>query len=84
MIRFSLVRARQQAWSTAVRLAGLAGRGATTGDRRRRHRGGAGIAHLVAHPGPAGSAVLLLVRSRERAAPATVMDVLANVKPASF
>jgi hypothetical protein len=79
LIRFSLVRARRHAWATAVRLAGL------DGEARRRaivsvDTEATRIAHLVTHPGPAGSAVLLLVRSRERAAPATVMDVLADVR----
>ena len=83
LIRFSLVRARQQAWSTAVRLAGL------EGEARRRaivsvDTEATRIAHLVTHPGPAGSALLLLVRSRERTAPAEVMDVLANVRPSGL
>ena len=81
LIRFSLVKARQQAWSTAVRLAGL------DGEARRRaiesvDTASARIARLVTHPGSVGSAVLFVIRSRERAAPATVMDVLANVRPA--
>jgi len=80
LIRFSLVEARRQAWATAVRLAGLDGearvRAIDAVDATATR-----VARYVTHPGPAGSAVLLLVRARERAAPATVMDVLANVRP---
>jgi len=80
LIRFSLVEARRQAWSTAVRLAGLDG---VARDRAIQSvdATAARIAHHVTHPGPVGSALLLVVRARERAAPATVMDVLSNVRP---
>jgi Family of unknown function (DUF5995) len=81
MIRFSLVMARDQAWSTATRLAAL------SGPRRDAEiaavdRATAGVAHLVEHPGVPASALLMFVRARERAAPRDVMALLAAVRPA--
>lgn len=80
IIRFSLIVARRQAWSTATRLAAMS-------ERRREaeiaavDRATAGVAHVVEHPGLAASALLLLVRARERAAPGDVMALLAAVRP---
>ena len=68
IIRFSLVAARRQAWSVAERLAPLRGaereRAIVAVDAR-----AVKVARAVEHPGIAGSAALLLVRLRERAAP---------------
>ena len=81
IIRFSLVAARRQAWSVATRLAPLgpddraAAVAAVDAAAER-------VGRRVAHPGVAGSAVLLLVRARERATPADVMRRLAAVRPA--
>jgi hypothetical protein len=80
IIRFSLVVARRQAWSTATRLAAMP-------EPRRAaeiaavDRATGGVAYVVAHPGVAASALLLLVRARERAAPSRVMSLLAAVRP---
>jgi hypothetical protein len=78
MIRFSLVVARRQAWSVATRLATM------TGARREAEiaavdHATAGVAHVVEHPGAAASALLLVVRVRERARPADVTRLLAAV-----
>ena len=80
MIRFSLVAARRQAWSAAVRLAELSARRAM---RRSLaiDRATAGVAHVVGHPGASASALLLLVRLHERATPAEVIRLLAAVQP---
>jgi hypothetical protein len=80
MIRFSLGVARRQAWSTATRLAAMSGerRGAEIAAV---DRATAGVAHVVQHPGLAASALLLLVRARERADPGDVMALLAAVRP---
>jgi hypothetical protein len=80
IIRFSLVVARRQAWSTATRLAAM------SGARREAEiaaidRATAGVAHVVEHPGLSASALLLLVRARERATPSDVMSILAAVRP---
>ena len=62
MIRFSLIVARRQAWSTATRLAAMS-------ERRRDaeiaavDRATAGVAHVVEHPGFGASSLLLLVRA---------------------
>src|SRR4051812_21794338 len=80
VIRFSLVVARRQAWSVATRLSPL------TGAERDREidavdRATAGVADVIEHPGFAASTMLLIVRARERAAPAEVMRVLRAVRP---
>ena len=80
LINFSLRRARAHAWSVAVRLAPLTG-DALTAEIGRIDAATAGVAHAVAHPGIAGSAVLLAVRLRERAAPSRVIEVLAAASP---
>jgi len=81
LIRFSLIAARRQAWSAATALAGLHGE-----DRMRRinalDEAAVRVGRAVAHPGLAASAALLLVRLRERAAPADVMRLLRAVRPA--
>jgi len=81
LIRFSLVRARRQAWSVAVRLNQLsdAQRGPVIDAI---DSSAVRIARVVEHPGVFASAVLLAVRARERTAPADVMRVLAAVRPA--
>lgn len=81
LIRFSLVAARRQAWSVAVRLSTLAG---TERDRAIAAVDGsaARVARVVEHPGIPASAVLLAVRARERAEPAEIMGLLAAVRPA--
>ena len=80
VIRFSLVVARRQAWSTATRLAALS-EGRRDAEIAAVDRATAGVAHVVEHPGIAASTVLLLVRARERAAPGDVMALLAAVRP---
>ena len=80
IIRFSLMTARRQAWKVAVRLSSL------TGAERERaiadvDAAAAAVGRRVRHPGIAASALLLLVRSRERAEPAEVMRLLAAVVP---
>lgn len=82
LVRFSLAAARRQAWSQAVRLSALSG---TARERAIAEidRSTAAIAGVVEHPGLSASALLLSVRSRERAAPAEVMRLLAAVRPAS-
>ena len=80
LINFSLQRARVHAWSVAVRLAALEG-DALTAEIDRVDAATAGVAHAVGHPGIAGSAVLLAVRLRERAAPSRVIEVLAAASP---
>jgi hypothetical protein len=79
LIRFSLVAARRQAWVVATRLSAL------TGEERTREIASvdattALVADVVEHPGIAASAVLMAVRSRERAEPAEVMRVLRAVR----
>ena len=81
LIRFSLVAARRQAWAVAERLAPL------TGPAREQaisdiDVAAARVARAVAHPGVWPSAVLLLVRLRERTPPAVVIALLAAVRPA--
>ncbi|HEU4840581.1 MAG TPA: DUF5995 family protein [Ilumatobacteraceae bacterium] len=82
IIRFSLVAARRQAWSVAERLAPL-----RDAERERAivavDASAVNVARAVEHPGIPGSAALLLVRLRERAAPADVMRLLAAVRPAT-
>lgn len=80
LIRFSLVAARRQAWNVAVRLAPL------TGAERARavadvDASAAAVGRRVRHPGVPASALLWLVRIRERAKPADVMRILAAVRP---
>ena len=81
IIRFSLVLARRQAWSAAVRLAARTG-AARDAEIAAIDRATAGVAHLIAHPGVPASALLALVRLRERAAVANVIRLLAAVEPA--
>ena len=80
VIRFSLVVARRQAWSTATRLAALS-EGRRDAEIAAVDRATAGIAHVVEHPGIAASTVLLLVRASERAAPACRDGLVAAVRP---
>jgi hypothetical protein len=82
VIRFSLVRARRQAWTVAVRLSSLSGaeRDEAIADV---DATAASVGRRVRHPGVAASALLLLVRLREGAEPADVMRRLAAVVPAS-
>jgi Family of unknown function (DUF5995) len=80
MIHFSLVVARRQAWSVATRLAGMSGQ-ARDAEIAAVDRATAGVAHLVQHPGLGASALLTVVRVRERAAPGDVMALLAAVRP---
>ena len=80
LIRFSLIAARRQAWSVAVRLSTL------TGIERVRaidaiDAATVGVARAVEHPGLPASALLLAVRAREHAEPADVMRLLAAVRP---
>ncbi len=80
LIRFSLVAARRQAWSVAVRLSTL------TGDERDREIDAVDaatvwVALAVQNPGLPASALLLAVRARERTEPADVMRLLADVRP---
>jgi Family of unknown function (DUF5995) len=80
MIRFSLVVARRQAWSVAVRLAGMSG-AARQAEIANIDRATAGVAYVVGHPGVPASALLLVVRARERARPGEVIALLAAVRP---
>lgn len=82
LIRFSLRAARRQAWAVAGRLGPLAGqaRAAAIVDC---DRTAAAVGRRVAHPGIWASAILLLVRGRERARPADVIALLAAVRPAA-
>lgn len=80
LIHFSLVAARRQAWSVAERLA------AVTGPEREQaivavDEATARVARAVEHPGLWASAVLLVVRVRERTSPADVIALLAAVRP---
>lgn len=81
LIHFSLVAARRQAWSVAERLAPLGGP-----ERQRAidvvDASAARVARAVEHPGLGASALLLLVRLRERTSPASVIALLAAVRPA--
>jgi hypothetical protein len=78
MIRFSLIAARRQAWTVATRLAPLAPtERAAAVDAV--DAGAVRVGTRVAHPGVGASALLLLVRARERASPADVMRRLAAV-----
>jgi hypothetical protein len=80
LIRFSLAAARRQSWSVAVRLSPLSGAdldqaiAAVDAATVR-------IARVVAHPGIFASALLLVVRARERAKPRAIMQLLAAVRP---
>jgi Family of unknown function (DUF5995) len=82
LIRFSLAAARRQAWSVAVRLSPLSGAerdeaiAAVDAATVR-------IARVVEHPGILASALLLVVRIRERAKPREVMELLAAVRLSS-
>ena len=78
IIRFSLVVARRQAWSVAVRLRALTGP-ARDAEIAAIDHATAGVAHVVEHPGIAASALLLLVRLRERARPGAVARLLAAI-----
>ncbi|MFT3855084.1 MAG: DUF5995 family protein [Ilumatobacteraceae bacterium] len=80
LIRFSLVVARRQAWSAALRLAALSG-AARDAEIAAIDHATAGVAHVVAHPGAWASTLLTVVRLRERAAPAKVIALLAAVQP---
>ncbi len=82
IIHFSLVVARRQAWSVATRLAGMSGQ-ARDAEIAAVDRATAAVASVVEHPGLAASALLALVRVRERAAPGDVMALLAAVRPES-
>ncbi len=79
LIRFSLVVARRQAWSAAVRLSSLDG-ARLDAEIDAIDRATAGVAYVVAHPGLLASAALAVVRLRERAAPAEIMRRLAAVQ----
>ena len=80
LVRFSLVAARRQAWRVARRVHGVTGPARAAAidavDVDATH-----IADLVRHPGIPASALLLVVRVRERAAPREVIDLLAAVQP---
>ena len=82
LIRFSLAAARRQAWSVAVRLSSLSGAerdqaiAAVDASTVR-------IARVVEHPGILASALLLVVRIRERANPGKIMQLLAAVRVSS-
>jgi hypothetical protein len=80
LIHFSLVAARRQAWSCAERLAALGG-AAREQAIVSVDEAAARVARAVEHPGLWASAVLLLVRLRERTAPADVIALLAAVRP---
>ena len=80
IIHFSLVVARRQAWSTTTRLAAMP-ESKRAAEIAAVDRATGGVAYVVEHPGLAASALLLLVRARERAAPADVMALLAAVRP---
>jgi uncharacterized protein DUF5995 len=80
LIRFSLVAARRQAWSVATRLSDVA-ESERPGAIADVDAATAGIGHRVRHPGLAASALLMLVRLRERARPAEVMRLLTAVRP---
>lgn len=80
LINFSLRRARDAAWASAVRLAPLDGAVRTAAIEELDHRT-AGLGRLVAHPGLWPSTLLLAVRVRERAAPADVIRLLATIPP---
>jgi hypothetical protein len=82
LIRFSLRAARRQAWAVAGRLGPLVGqaRAAAIVDC---DRTAAAVGRRAAHPGIWASAILLLVRGRERARPADVIALLAAVRPAA-
>ena len=80
LIRFSLAAARRQAWSVAVRLSALSG---TERERAIEAVDAATVrvARVVEHPGVLASALLLVVRVRERAEPGEIMRLLAAVRP---
>jgi Family of unknown function (DUF5995) len=82
LIRFSLVLARRQAWSVATKLSTLSGP-----DRDKEiaavDTATARLADGIEHPGLAASALLLVVRARERAEPAEVMRLLRAVRPST-
>jgi hypothetical protein len=80
IIHFSLVVARRQAWSTATRLAAMP-EARRPAEIAAVDRATGGVAYVVEHPGLAASALLLLVRARERAAPADVIALLSAVRP---
>lgn len=82
MIRFSLVIARNQAWSAATRLAALSG-DALDAEIAALDRATAGVAYVVEHPGFTATLLLAAVRARECAKPAEVMRLLAEVRPAT-
>jgi hypothetical protein len=81
VIRFSLLAARRQAWKVAVRLSSLSG-AARDEAIAEVDAAAASVGRRVRHPGVAASALLLLVRLRERAEPGDVMRRLAAVVPA--
>lgn len=82
LIRFSLRAARRQAWAVAGRLAALSGP-ARASAIAECDQSAAAVGRRVAHPGVWASAILLLVRMRERARPADVIALLAAVRPAA-
>ncbi len=82
IIRFSLVIARRQAWSAATRFAALPAGPARDAEIAAVDHASAGVAHVVEHPGVVASALLMLVRLRERAPVGDVIRLLAAVRPA--
>ena len=81
VIRFSLVVARRQAWSAATRFAALPAGAARDAEIAAVDRASAGVAHVVEHPGALASALLAVVRLRERAPVGDVIRLLAAVRP---
>lgn len=79
-VHFSLIAARRQAWSAAVRLEPLDG-AALDEAVADLDRIATGIGRRVARPGWWASALLLAVRARERARPADVIERLTAVRP---
>ncbi len=82
LIRFSLVRARRHAWYVAHRVASLPAEQRASAIAAV-DAATVRIGRAVEHPGVLASALLLVVRVRERAAPGDVMAVLAAVRPES-
>jgi hypothetical protein len=82
MIRFSLVVARRQAWAAAGRFAALPAGPRRDAEIAAVDHASAGVAHVVEHPGALASALLMVVRLRERAPVGDVIRLLAAVRPA--
>ncbi len=78
VIRFSLRRARAQAWSSAVRLSKLSG-APLDAEIDAIDQATAGVAYVVAHPGLLLSTGLAIVRTREWKTPSKVIAVLDEV-----